>query len=694
MTRKEAAREIKRLSELLRRHEHEYYVLAAPTLSDREYDALYDQLASLERDFPDLRTPDSPTARVGSDLSSELPEVEHTIPVLSLDKAYAHEEIVAWARKIQGSSGAEVSFTVEEKIDGSSMVLYYEKGVLVRGVTRGNGLKGNDVTANVKTIRTIPLRLARAVSVAVRGEVFLPIDEFARINSSMEIPYANPRNLAAGTLRRVRSSDVAAVPLTIFAYEGFFTGGADPKSHVEVLSLLEELGLRVSTRIGLFSADGELGGKLSSLRERHPEWTFGDFDAMVRYLGAQRETRRALPYEIDGLVAKVNELDRRELLGYTGHHPRWAIAYKFEAPEGVTVVQGIDVQVGRTGRITPVARVRPVAVGGTTISNVTLHNQDYINMLDLAIGDSVAVSRRGDVIPAVERVIEKNDTNSTWRMPDRCPACESGLVVVGAHHFCPNRDCPAQVRGRLLFFVGRGQMDIENLGPETIDVLMERESLRAPADLYAFDYGKLAELPGFGEKKISLIRAGIEKSKAQPFRVVLQSLGLAELGQKVAELLVDSGYRSIDELLALADAGSVEALTVIPGIGEKTAQTVLEGLRRPDVREQIERLRAAGLSFVEEARGEAAGAEQIFKGQTWCVTGSFERFTPRELAMEEVKRRGGKVVASVSGKTTHLLAGEGGGSKLEKARAVGARIVSEEEFLLMLARAPEPKRED
>jgi len=686
MNRREAAQEIKRLSELLRRYEHEYYVQNAPSVSDREYDELYDRLVALERIFPDLVTSDSPTRRVGSDLSSELPEVEHTIPVLSLDKAYSFDDILSWARKTIASVERDLAFIVEEKIDGASIVLYYEEGLLARGVTRGNGVRGNDITENVRTIRSIPLRLSRPVTVAVRGEIYLPLDRFQEINASLEVPYANPRNLASGSLRRVKSSDVAKIPLNIFAYEGFFDARTDrpPRSHVEVLTELERLGFRVSKQLGLFASGPKPERLAAAVRAEHPSWTVGELDAMADYLKRRSEERRSLSYEIDGLVVKVNELAAREHLGYTGHHPRWAIAYKFEAPEGVTVVQGIDVQVGRTGRITPVARVKPVSIGGSTISNVTLHNQDYVDMLELAVGDIVAVSRRGDVIPAVERVIEKNEQNTTWKMPEACPDCGTQLVLVGAHHFCPNHDCPSQVRGRLIFFTARGQMDIDNLGPETIDLLIDKGMLREPADIYSCDYDKLAELPGFGEKKIALIKAGVAKSKSQPYRVVLQSLGIPELGQKVAELLVEAGYRSVDGLLTLADRVDTAALIAIPGIGEKTASTIVSELSRPEVRRQIERLRKAGLNFVEEAGESLTAEEKIFAGQSWCVTGSFERWKPRERAMEEVKRRGGNVVSSVSSKTTHLLAGPGSGSKLEKARALGVTILSEEEFNALL----------
>jgi len=670
-------REAERLRELLRRYQHEYYVLAHPSVSDQEYDRLFDRLRELERLHPELDREDSPTRRVGSDLTQELPEVPHTVPVLSLDKAYTAGELEAWVRKTEKSVGRRLSYVAEEKIDGSSIVLYYEQGKLARAVTRGNGLVGNDVTGNVRTIGAVPLRLPQPLTLAVRGEIFLPRPLFESINASMDTPYANPRNLAAGTLRRVKSAEVAAVPLDIFVYEGHFA--RPPETHLQILEQLEELGFKCNPRTGIFAEQEDL----SEVRRRHPRWQVGGLQDLERYLEQSRRERAQLPYDIDGLVVKVNELAARDALGFTGHHPRWALAFKFEAPEAESAVERIEVQVGRTGRITPVARIRPVKLSGSTIANATLHNQDYIDLLELAIGDRVSISKRGDVIPAVERVIEKNELGNTiWKMPDSCPACRTALVVQGAHHFCPNPDCPDQVRGRLRFFVGRDQMDMENVGPETLETLIQQGLVRDVQDLYAFDPGRLLSMPGFGEKKVELIRAGIAASKSRPYRRVLVALGIPEMGQKVVELLCDAGYHDIDSLLQLADRGDPAPLLAIHGIGERTAQTVLRELNRPEVRRRIEALRRVGLLMREQARQAPAGGP--FRGQLWCVTGSFQRFQPRELAMEEVKKRGGKVSASVTSKTTHLLAGENPGSKLDKARELGIRIVEETEFLRLL----------
>jgi DNA ligase (NAD+) len=685
MTRGEAAKRTTELSRLLLEYQHAYHVLDRPIVTDREYDRLFDELARLEAEHPDLARPDSPTRRIGSDLTQDLPEVPHTLPVLSLDKAYTDAEVAAWVGKTARNAGERLSFVCEEKIDGSSIVLYYERGILARAVTRGNGLVGNDVTANVTTIGAVPLRLPEEVSLAARGEIFLPRSRFAEVNAGQEEPYANPRNLAAGTLRRVKSREVAAVPLDIYVYEGFFAPPA--ATHREALERLAGYGFRLNPAAGWFS-DGE---GHDAVRRAHPTWTVGTLADIGAFLAAERQRRPALEHEIDGIVVKVDELAVRERLGATGHHPRWEIAYKFESPEGVTTVTAIEVQVGRTGRITPVARVEPVKIAGATISNVTLHNQDYVDLLELAIGDRVAVSRRGDVIPAVERVLEKNENGkATWRMPAACPSCAQPLEKQGAHHFCGNPDCPDQVRGRLSFFVARGQMDIGGIGPETVEAMVSQGLVSQVEDLYEFDPSALLDVPGFGEKKVAQIRQGLEASRKQPFRVVLPSLGIPDIGGKVAELLVEAGWGDIERLQALAEAGDSAPLLAIHGIGERTAETLLSALAAPAMRRRIERLKAAGLAFREEPRTPPAGGAGTFAGQSWCATGTFEHFQPREKALEEVTRRGGRVVSAVTSKTTHLLAGEGAGSKLAKARELGVTVVTEAGFLAMLGNDPKP----
>lgn len=695
MTERQAAAEIARLSEEIRRHEHAYYVLARPQIADAEFDGLFRTLVELERRRPELARADSPTRRVGSDLAQDLAEVEHTVPVLSLDKAYDMADVERWMAKARDADPG-AAFVVEEKIDGTSILLHYRDGVLERAVTRGNGRTGNDVTANVRTIRTVPLRLTAPATLAVRGEIFIRRAAFRALNAGSETPYANARNFAAGSLRRVKSRDVAAVPLEIFVYEGFMAD--PPPTHTALLAHLRRLGFRVNPTTAVIREDAG-GGDIPD------GFAVIDTAAAAAYVAERAAARPNLAYDIDGLVLKVDRLAAREAMGSTDHHPRWAVAVKFDAPEGVSVVRSIQIQVGRTGRVTPVARIDPVPIAGSTIANVTLHNQDYVDSLELAVGDTVAVSKRGDVIPAVERVLEKDPAGEpVWRMPQACPSCGSALTVQGAHSFCPNAGCRDQVRGRLRFFVARDQMDMAGLGPATIDLLIDRGWVRGIADLYRFDPERLLDEEGFGERTVAALAAGIEASKAKPFSIVLPALGLPDLGPKVTELLLRAGFGDIDGLYAAVDAGDPEAFTAIDGIGERTAHGIMRQLAKPDPltgsrmstwratpRGLIAALRARGLRFAADpsdpvVTGGAGGGEQPFAGQTWCITGSFKAFTPRALAAEEIRARGGAVTGAVSGATTHLLAGAGGGGKAAKAKAAGIPIVDEQAFLLLLGR--------
>lgn len=680
----------KELHKLLTEYQKAYYVDGRPIVSDLEYDRLFDELSRIEEEHPETRTPDSPTQRVGSDLSSDFPEVEHTIPVLSLDKAYSDTEILSWISKTTKNTGENLSFVLEEKLDGFSIVLYYEKGLLDRAVTRGNGFIGNDVTANVKTIYSVPLRLNEPVDIAVRGEVFLRKAEFERINATLSEPYANPRNLAAGTIRRNKSSETAQVPLSIYVYEGFWTDAVEFTDHIQILSRLKKLGFPVDPHLSFFCRTKEEARK--RLQDADLEGRAGSFDDIPQAITDYTSARRDLPYEIDGLVVKVNELAVRESLGYTEHHPRWAIAYKFEAPQAQTQVLDIDVQVGRTGRVTPMARIRETLLSGSTIRNITLHNQDYVDELELAIGDTVAISKRGDVIPAVENVIEKNEVgNTTWQMPRTCPVCGSTIVRRGAHHFCPNYDCPAQAKGRLAFFCAKGQMDMEGLGPRTIEILYDNGFVKGIGDLYRFDFNRLRGLEGFGGtegKKIEGIKVAILQSRKTPFRNVLVSLGIPEFGKKAVDLVCDAGFDSMDKLLEAADNHEVEKLSSIKGIGPITANLIIDGLNSEVTRRLIGELQEAGLRMEDEKQA-PSDLEQIFQGQSWCVTGTFENFNPRSKAMDEIKKRGGTEVSGVSKKTSCLLAGSGAGSKLDKAREFGVRIVTEEEFLKMIGSASE-----
>lgn len=676
-------KEMERLVSQLTEYQKAYYVDANPLVSDMEYDRLYDELLALEKEHPDMVLPDSPTHRVGSDLSNDFPEFRHTIPVLSLDKAYSRDEVIAFMDKTIIRQQKDLSFVAEEKIDGISMVLYYEKGVLVRGVTRGNGEVGNDVTENIRTIASVPLRLSEPVDIAVRGEVFISKKAFQEVNSHLdeEKKAANARNLAAGTVRRQRSVEAAAVPLDIFCYEGFWSEGKEsPESHLEILSFLKKLGFKINPHLACFSESEEKSREM--LKEAGLEGRAYSFSQMQDYIDFKTAERKGLEYEIDGLVFKVNEIRVREELGYTEHHPRWAIAYKFESPQAVSRLIGITVQVGRTGRITPVAELEPVALGGSTIRRATLHNQEYIDSLELAIGDTVSIVKRGDVIPQVEDVIEKNEEgNTVYHIDPHCPCCKTRLEKEGAHLFCPNPLCPEQEIGNLSFFSSRSQMDIETLGPKTIRIFYDAGLLRKVEDIYTADYASMVGSKGIGEKTVEAIIRSVEESKRQPFKIVLSSLGISEIGKKSAEILISGGFDSIDKL----ENARLEDLVAIEGIGEKTATIIIESFKNQRLLDTIEALRKAGVHMSSaEDESDEAPLEKTLEGTVWCVTGSFEHFNPRSKAMEEVEKRGGRTVSSVTGKTTHLLAGKNGGSKLSEAERLGVRIVSEEEFLRMI----------
>ncbi len=699
---------IEYLSEKLLALQKAYYVDGNPIVSDREYDGLFDELVKLEAEHPELAKPDSPTQRVGSDLSSDFPEVKHSIPVLSLDKAYSDEEILSFFSKSVEKEGSKLSFVAEEKIDGISMVLYYEDGVLVRAVTRGNGEVGNDVTANIKTIKAVPLRLPEKINIAIRGEVYISKADFQLVKerryqewlkkqeerasngrkTSSEDSYtdvANPRNLAAGSVKLQKSQEAGRVPMTIFCYEGFWEDPSlAPTDHLAILKKLNDLGFRTNPHLGYFAktrAEAETTLERVGLKGKGYS-----FEEIEEYIKEKTEERPTLPYEIDGLVFKIDELEVREHFGYTEHHPRWAIAYKFESPQAATKINDITIQVGRTGRITPVAELDAVALGGSTVRRATLHNQEYIDELEIAIGDTVSVVKRGDVIPAVEEVLEKNEEgNLTYRIPEICPSCKSELVKKGAHLFCVNKDCPDQILGRLSFFTGRNQMDIESIGPKAIELLISKGLVRDIPDLYTCDYDLLEGTKGVAQKTIQAFKSGIKESFNRPFHVVLMSLGLPEVGKKGAVILTKGGFNNIDKLLEASDAGDVEAFTRIPQIGEQTALLIINALQDKDMRERIQRLREVGLQF--EEKEEVNNLPLVFEGQTWCVTGSFENFNPRTKALEEIEKRGGRTTSSITSKTTHLLCGKGGGSKRSQAEKLNVILVEEPQFLELLESA-------
>ncbi len=677
----------------LLRHQHLYHVLTRPEIGDAEYDRLLDELLLLEKRFPQFASPNSPSRRIGSDLDNAFPERPHAVPVLSLDKLYRPEELGQWLLKTAAAAGSSVGFAIEEKIDGASIVLYYDRGELQYALTRGNGLLGNDVSDNVRTISQVPLRIDEPSRLAVRGEIYIKRGDFERYNSGVAEKYANPRNLAAGSLRNLKSALAARVPLNIFVYEGFFPvpssgtfragpdipgGGNAGRDHLEILQRLRELGFRVNPHLGFFSDDE---AKRRRALQLFPDSTAAPLAAVEEYVRRQAAIRAEVPYDIDGLVVKVVEMDVRQELGTTAHHPRWAMAYKFDSPQAQSELLDVQVQVGRNGRVTPVALLRPVALSGSTVTRATLHNQDYIDMLELGIGDEVSISKRGDVIPAVEEVLEKSERHpGIYKLPGQCPFCRSPLLKEGAHHFCKNEACPERRRRALIYFCAKEQMDIETLGEKTIAFLFAKGWVQSPPDIYSFDASLLAGEEGFKEKKIARIRASIELSKSRPFARVLAALGFEGVAAAVAGDLIAHGLDTIDKIIAAAQKNDWQVFAAIEGIGETTARLLIGHFSKPENLQLIARLKAAGLKFAAE-KTESERLNDSFAGQVWVITGSFAKFIPRSLAAEEIEKRGGRVSENVSSRTTHLLAGTSPGSKLAKAQKLGIVIVDESEFL-------------
>jgi DNA ligase (NAD+) len=674
---------IEELSKELLRHQYLYYVKAEPEIPDREYDGMYDELVELEKKYPELVLENSPTKRVGSDLDNAFPEKEHTIPVLSLDKEYAGEELEKWLTKTIKNANRGLSFVVEEKIDGASIVLYYKTGQLESALTRGNGIVGNDVIENVRTIKQVPLVTPDNSDFAVRGEIYIKKSDFNTYNQTFENKYSNPRNLAAGSLRNIKSSVVANVPLNIFTYELFYEK-AIINDHILALSRLKELGFRINNSMGFFSDNKE---KIAMVREKLPVIASGAIKDLVAYVKERRAERDRLDYEIDGLVMKVNELDVRETLGYTSHHPRWAIAFKFDAPTAQTKLIDIQVQVGRNGRVTPVGILEPVKIAGSVVARATLHNQEYIDMLELGRGDWVSISKRGDIIPAVEEVIEKDlDHPTIFKFPETCPFCSSTLEKDGAHHFCKNRACPERIKRSIIHFAAKNQMDIDTLGEKTIAFMFEKGYVKSIPDLYTFDYNELLKEEGFKEKKVNNIKASVENSKNKPFRKVLTAIGFEGLGSSAVSDLVENGFNSMEKIIETASRKNVEDFSRIEGFGEIMARLIIQHFTDPQNLALVDALKKIGLNFREEIKETVEMEEQVltFKDQVWAITGSFEHFSPRSKAAEEIAKRGGKVTDSVSSKTTHLLAGNSPGSKLEKAKKSNVSIIDETAFLEML----------
>jgi DNA ligase (NAD+) len=663
MTHAEAASRAAFLSAELHRHNRLYYVEARPVISDKEFDGLLRELQEIEAQFPDLLTPDSPTQRVGGAALEGFTQITHSVRMMSLDNTYSEEELTAFFARVQKGLGREqVECVIEPKVDGVAISVRYEDGVLKHGVTRGDGTTGDDVTNNLKTIKTLPLRLPKdgPQTFEVRGEVFMPKAGFTKLNQEREEAgeslFANPRNSTAGTLKLLDPKIVAKRPLDIVFYGLADASGLPIESQNDVRKLLEAAGLPKSNL--LWHADSA-EGLLKAIRELD-------------------EQRKALPYETDGAVIKVNAFTDQGELGVTSKAPRWAIAYKYQPEQAETKILAVDIQVGRTGALTPVARLEPVFVSGSTVSNATLHNFEEIERKDIRVGDRVIIEKAGEIIPAVVSVkTEKRDGSEQPIVPPtHCPVCGTGVhrdeeqVVIR----CPNPKCPEVVKRRIEHFVSRSAMDISGLGESVVAQLVDLRLVGDVADLYALNELLLARLERVGTKSIDNYLKAIETSKQQdPWRLVF-GLGILHVGAGGARKLLEH-FGGID---AVAKA-SVEELMQCPDIGEIVAVSIHAWFRDELNIQLLERLRTSGLNFVQKA---VEAASDKLAGTTWVITGTLSQ--ERETIADTIRSHGGKVSGSVSGKTTYLLAGADAGSKLDKATKLGVKVVSEAEFREMI----------
>jgi len=660
----------------LRHHEHLYYVLDAPTISDAEYDALMNELKRIEAAHPELLTPDSPTQRVGGKPAEGFKKVRHSRAMLSLDNAYSAEELADWDRRVHELAGnLPVEYTAELKLDGLSIALRYEAGEkgearLSSGVTRGDGQTGEDVTTNIRTIRSIPLSISAdrlkkaglAQAIEIRGEVVMPEEAFQRMNEEREregLPaFVNPRNSAAGTLRTLEPSVVASRQLVFFAYFLLVEGEYFAAGQTATLDALTALGFRVNPN----------RKSVDSVEE------------MMKFIDGAEAKRTTLGYEIDGVVLKVDSHATQQRLGYTGRAPRWAIAYKFTAKAGVTQVNAITIQVGRTGKLTPVAELTPVFIGGTTVSRATLHNADFIAGLGLKIGDWVKVERGGDVIPKVVEVIDDVEHprgETVFEFPTHCPECNSEVVRAEGEvdYRCVNADCPAKLRESLLHFGRRGVMNIEGMGEAVVQQLLDRKMVSSVADLYSLTEEQLTGLDRFAEKSARALMNEIEGSKKAGLARVLMGLGIRFVGERTAELLAEE-FGSIEAL----EKASAEELERVEEVGPRISQAILEFFAQPANLALVESLRATGVDMTAEKKQRSTQ----LAGLTFVLTGTLPTLS-RDEAKKRIEDAGGKTASSVSKKTSYVVAGEEAGSKLDKATELKVPVIDEAGLLAMLA---------
>jgi len=652
---------IERLREELRRHEHLYYVLDQPEITDAEYDALMRELMQLEREHPEFLTPDSPTQRVGGAPREGFVKVAHTSAMLSLDNALNDGELAEFGRRVRQALGAgRFRYVTEMKLDGLSMATHYRDGLMQRAVTRGDGVEGEDVTENARTIRSIPLRVqSRLREFEVRGEVIMNLPAFQRLNEERQEQgqprFANPRNAAAGALRVLDPAITASRRLDYHAYYLLVDGRPHFDSHWESLETLHEMGFRVNP-------NRRLCADLDEVREFCAEWL---------------EKREQLPYEIDGVVIKVDSVVQQRELGLTAKAPRWAIAFKYPARQAETAVENIEVQVGRTGALTPVAHLQPVLVSGVTVSRATLHNEDEIERLGVQIGDRVLVERSGDVIPKVVRVVRQGENRRPFRMPSQCPVCGGHIVREEgeAASRCINTNCPARLKESIRHFALRAVMDIDGLGDALVDQLVERGLVKSLADIYELKLERLVELERMGQKSAEKLLRNIGNSRRQPPARVLSGLGIPFVGERTAAILADT-FGSLDTIAA----ADMETLQQAEEVGPRVAHSIYAFFREEHNRELIRRLRKHGLQFQQARKKAKAGP---LAGLTFVLTGTLPSLS-REDAKERIEAAGGKVTGSVSKNTNFVVAGAEAGSKLDKAQALGIRVIDEAALLNMI----------
>jgi DNA ligase (NAD+) len=661
-----AKAEIDKLRKEIRDHDRRYYIEDNPVISDTEYDMLMRRLQELEREHPELATPDSPTKRVAGEVGSDFKPVKHAVPMLSLDNAYDEEEVRAWSERLfkQLPAGEKPRFVVEAKIDGLSCALTYENGLLVRAATRGDGETGEDVTANARTMRSVPLRLSPAAApparLEIRGEVVMFDADFKKLNDRLiaegKEPFVNPRNCAAGSLRQKDARITASRNLRFIVHSfGVWEPDNPIQSHSEFLKTAKTMGFRVEPHVVVDRVD----------------------DIIKEYHSFKSDRLERLPYAVDGLVVKVDSYAHQKRAGWTSKSPRWAIAFKYPAQQASTTVEDIIFSVGRTGAITPVAKVKPVFCAGVTISNVTLHNFDEIARLGVHVGDSVLIERAGEVIPKVVKVTKTARDAREVHPPRKCPVC-GGRVAKEAEfvaYYCENPDCPAQIKRSLLHFASRPAMDIQGLGEQVADALVDAGTVKGLADVYDLSKDDLLKVPLFAETRAQNLLDQIQASRRRPLSKVLYALGIRHVGEKMAEVLSENF--SLDELAA-ADA---ETLQRVPDVGPVVAQTLEAFFKSEDVRALVSRLKKAGLDFRRTPRKTVAGSP--FAGKTFVFTGELAKMT-RDEAEEKVKALGGKASGSVSSKTAFVVAGEAAGSKLKKAQQLGVAVLDESQFIEML----------